>query len=50
MSRKGLSSSFQYPVGNNADGIAIFDMDGDGKKDVVVTSPAENTVTILFSK
>jgi hypothetical protein len=50
MARNGVFSSLQVPAGKSADGISIFDMDGDDKKDIIVTSAAENNVTILFSK
>jgi hypothetical protein len=50
MSQNGLLSSFQQTIGKNSDGIAIFDMDGDGKQDIIVTSSVEKSVTILFGR
>jgi hypothetical protein len=40
----------QFPIGMHSDGITIFDMDGDGKKDIIATSSVDNNVTIFFSK
>lgn len=50
MSKNGLQSSIQLPIGKHSDGIAIFDIDGDGKKDIIATSADDNNVTIFFSK
>jgi hypothetical protein len=37
----------QFPVGVNAQGIAIADMDGDSDKDLAVANRDSNTVTVL---
>lgn len=50
MSKNRLQSSIQLPIGKHSDGIAIFDIDGDGKKDIIATSADDNNVTIFFGK
>lgn len=50
MSKNGVQSSIQLPIGKHSDGIAIFDIDGDGKKDIIATSPDDNNVVIFFGK
>jgi hypothetical protein len=50
MSKNGVQSSIQLPIGKHSDGIAIFDIDGDGKKDIIATSSDDNNVTIFFGK
>ena len=39
-----------YPVGQNPDFVAIGDVNGDGRPDIVVTSNASNTVSVLLGK
>lgn len=50
MNKKGVQSSTQLSIGKHSDGIAIFDVDGDGKKDIIATSSADNNVIIFFGK
>ncbi|MGZ4012079.1 MAG: FG-GAP repeat domain-containing protein [Flavisolibacter sp.] len=50
MSKNGVESSLQLPIGKHSDGIAIFDIDGDGKKDIIATSPDDNSVVLFFGK
>ena len=50
MNKNGLQSSMQLPIGKHSDGIAIFDMDGDGKKDILATSSDDNNLLIFFAK
>ena len=45
-----MLSTSQLPIGKGSDGIAIFDLDGDGKKDLIATSSNGNSVTIFFGK
>ena len=44
-----LLSSLQIDSFSKSDGIAIFDMDGDGKKDIIVTGVDTNNIMILFN-
>jgi|GEM_PF-4057597 len=37
-------------VGNHPKGIAIADLNGDGKGDIVVCNNADNNITIILSK
>lgn len=50
MGKKGLLSSATIPVGSQSDGVAIHDMDGDGKNDILISSYANNDISILFNK
>jgi hypothetical protein len=50
MNKNGVQSSTQLPIGKHSDGVAIFDVDGDGKKDIIATSSDDNNVTIFFGK
>lgn len=50
MNKKGLQSSMQLPIGKHSDGIAISDIDGDGKQDILATSSDDNNLLIFFAK
>lgn len=50
MGKNGVQSSMQLPIGKHSDGIAICDIDGDGKKDTIATSSDDNNVVIFFSR
>ncbi len=50
MNRHGVQSSSRLSIGKGSDGVAIFDLDGDNKKDIIATSSMDNTVTIFFGK
>lgn len=50
MGPHGVLSIEQIPFGMHANGISIADMDGDGKPDIIVSSPDDNKVVILYGK
>ncbi len=50
MNKNGLSSTSKEKIGNYSDGITIYDIDGDGKKDIIVTSSLDNNVSVFFNK
>jgi len=50
MNKKGVTSSFNVPVGSKPDGIAIADLNGDGKNDVVVANSNDNYLTLILNK
>jgi len=49
MGGDGVQSVAQLPIGKGTDGLTIYDMDGDGKKEVIATSSADNNVIIFFN-
>jgi FG-GAP-like repeat/IPT/TIG domain/FG-GAP repeat len=42
-----FAAKTDYPAGNNPSGVAIGDFDGDGKKDLAISSYNDNTVVIF---
>lgn len=42
-----LSAKIDFATGNSAQGLAIGDIDGDGKKDIVVTNRLDNTISVF---
>jgi FG-GAP-like repeat len=50
MNKEVVQSSIQLPIGKHSDGIAIFDIDRDGKKDILATSSDDNNIVIFFAK
>ncbi len=50
MNKNGVMSSKVIQVGNRPDGIAIGDLNADGKGDIVVGNFDDNTINILLSK
>lgn len=51
MSRKGsVASRKALPVRGHPKGVAIGDLDGDGKGDIAVTNNSENAVTVILGK
>ena len=50
MNKNGVQSLVQLPIGKHSDGIAIFDIDKDGKQDIIATSSEDNNLVIFFGK
>jgi hypothetical protein len=51
MNRKGgVLSSSPITVGNHPKGVAIADLNGDGKGDIVVCNNRDNDITIITAK
>jgi hypothetical protein len=50
MGPEGVTRTEQIPFGMHADGLVITDIDGDGKQDIIASSPDHNQVVILFGK
>ena len=48
--RDSFALSATIPVGKYPDGIAVGDLDGDGKADIVVANSEDNNISILFGK
>ena len=42
-----LSAKIDFATGNSAQGLAIGDIDGDGKKDIIVTNRLDNTISVF---
>jgi FG-GAP-like repeat len=49
MDGNSVQSTAQLPVYKGTDGLAVSDMDGYGKKDVIVTSSTDNNLVIFFN-
>jgi hypothetical protein len=50
-SRPGRGSAVSvadYPTGQNPEYLAVADLDGDGKPDVVTSNHADDTVSVLL--
>ena len=48
MNKRGMvASSYNLPVGQNPGGIAIADINGDDKNEILVTNSADNTLYII---
>ena len=50
MDKKGVAASKLIKVGNRPDGIAIHDLNKDGKNDIIVSNYDDNTIMILYKK
>jgi hypothetical protein len=50
MSRGGVASNSTIAVSGKPKGLAMGDVNGDRKADIVVTNNAANAVTVLLSK
>ena len=50
MDKNGVAGNTVMNVGNRPDGIAIHDLNGDGKNDIIVSNYDDNTIIILFKK
>jgi hypothetical protein len=51
MNRSGKVSSIQViPVGRHPKGVAIADLNGDGKGDIVVCNQLDNDISILMTR
>jgi hypothetical protein len=47
MNRRAVASSYTIPAGQKPDGIAIADINGDGKNEILVTNSIDNTLNII---
>jgi hypothetical protein len=47
MGKKALNTSYIIPVGQKPGGIAIADLDGNGKKEILVTNSQDGTLSII---
>ena len=50
MSGSGVDSIRAIPVSDHADGLAIHDLNSDGKNDIVVSNSEGNSIIVLFRK
>jgi hypothetical protein len=50
MSKNGVASTENIPLSGHADGIAIHDLNGDGKNDIVASNSEGNSILVLFRK
>ena len=46
----GVAARSTLPMAGHPKGVALRDLDGDGKADLVVTATAANTVTVGFGR
>ena len=50
MGKDGVTSHFSLTVGNHPKGIALADINGDGKADILVCNNSDNDISIILSK